>query len=456
MAHFYISAAHKSSGKTTLAIGLAAALHTKGTRVQTFKKGPDYIDPMWLARASGRPCFNLDFHTQSETEIRELFGARAMGSEIALIEGNKGLFDGLDLEGSDSNAALARLLGAPVVLVIDSEGMTRGVAPLVQGYQGFDDRLTIAGVILNRVGGARHEGKLIAALERYTDVKVLGAVGCDPRLAVPERHLGLTTPGETQALDEKITEIREQISASVDLPALRAVASPTPQAAGNNTPPNASADVRIAIPRDAAFGFYYPDDLEALEAAGATLEFFDALRDARLPEAEGLFLGGGFPETQMRALEANREMRANIREALGRGMPAYAECGGLMYLCRRLVWGGETADMVGVIAADAVMHDRPQGRGFVRLRETDRFPWPAGDKRAEELPAHEFHYAGLEGLGENCAFAYDVLRGAGIDGAHDGLLQGNLLASFSHLRDTSANRWAGRFVDFVRTRARRA
>ena len=196
MARLFLSAAHKSSGKTTVAIGIAAALTARGMTVQTFKKGPDYIDPMWLARASGRPCFNLDFNTQTHAEIAACIEARAARTGLALIEGNKGLHDGVDLEGSDSSAALAKLAQAPVVLVIDTLGMTRGVAPLILGYQAFDPEVKIAGVILNKIGGSRQEDKVCKCVERYTDVPVLGTLPRDAAFAIKERHLGLTTPGQ--------------------------------------------------------------------------------------------------------------------------------------------------------------------------------------------------------------------------------------------------------------------
>jgi cobyrinic acid a,c-diamide synthase len=196
MAQLFISAAHKSSGKTTISVGLAAALAARGLAVQTFKKGPDYIDPMWLALASGRPCRNLDFHLMSRDEIGASFARHAAAADVSLVEGNKGLHDGLDLDGSNSNAALAALLGAPVVLVLDARGMTRGVAPLILGYQAFDPAVRIAGVILNNLGGARHEAKLRAVIEHYTDCAVLGAVPCDERLAITERHLGLVPSNE--------------------------------------------------------------------------------------------------------------------------------------------------------------------------------------------------------------------------------------------------------------------
>jgi cobyrinic acid a,c-diamide synthase len=306
MAHLFISAAHKSSGKTTASVGLAAALGARGLRVQAFKKGPDYIDPMWLKRASGRSCYNLDFNTQSEAEIGALFARHARPADLALIEGNKGLHDGVDPEGRDSSAALAKLLRAPVILVVDAMGITRGVAPLVLGCQVFDRDVAIRGVILNRVASARHEGKLRQALERYTDVPIIGAVGRDPKLIVAERHLGLTTPDETEALDEMIGRLTLAVEQGVDLDRLVEIARNAPaqwlagsDAAvglpGGEPPALARPDLRIAVARDAAFGFYYPDDLEALEQAGAELVFFNTLRDVRLPDADALFIGGGFP-----------------------------------------------------------------------------------------------------------------------------------------------------------------
>ena len=216
MAHLLISAAHKSSGKTTVSVGLAAAFGARGLRVQPFKKGPDYIDPMWLARASGRPCYNLDFNTQSEAEMRALFARHAGRADLALIQGNKGLHDGIDIEGRDSSAALAKLVDAPVILVIDATGITRGVAPLVLGCQVFDRDVAIRGVILNRVASARQEGKLRQTLERYIDVPVIGAIGRDPTLVVQERHLGLTTPDETAALDKMISRLRLAVERGVE------------------------------------------------------------------------------------------------------------------------------------------------------------------------------------------------------------------------------------------------
>jgi cobyrinic acid a,c-diamide synthase len=455
MASIYIAAAHKSSGKTSVSLGLTAALIRRGLTVQTFKKGPDYIDPLWLTRAATRPCYNLDFFTQSHDEITATFASKSTGADISLVEGNKGLFDGVDVDGSDSNAALATLLSTPVVLVIDTGGMTRGIAPLIRGYQDFDPDVQIAGVILNKVGGSRHEGKLRAALERYTDAEVLGALGRDAALEIPERHLGLIPANESGAADTVINRLADAIAAGAELDRIIDIAgtagSPTTAHPSETRPPIPDPDVRIAIARDAAFGFYYPDDLKAFAQAGAELVPFDTLNDAHLPEVDGLFIGGGFPETHLGALGANQSLQTDIRQSLSAGMPAYAECGGLMYLARSIQWHGEKQNMVGAVPADVFVGDRPQGRGYMVVEETGNSPWSA--IQTTNVPVHEFHYARLENLAAGSRFAHKVLRGTGIDGSSDGLVINNLLAGFGHHRNTEANPWVGRFVAFVRQKS---
>lgn len=455
MPHIYLSAAHKSSGKTSVATGLLAAFAERGLNVQPFKKGPDYIDPMWLRRAAGRPCYNLDYNTQSNDEITGLFTRHANSADFALIEGNKGLYDGLDPDGSDCNAALAKLLQTPVILVLDTEGVTRGLVPLVLGYQSFDTDVDIKGIILNQVASARHEGKLRTSLERYTDIPLLGALRRNEALIVAERHLGLTTPCELSERNAKIDCLKQAVSESIDLDRIIALAknpsAPKGKLLGKAHP--ARAGVRLGIARDAALNFYYADDLEALERAGAELVFFNTLTDATLPDVDGLFLGGGFPETQMSGLEANASLRNDIRSAAESGLPIYAECGGMMYLCRTISWRGERREMVGALPFDAVMHAKPQGRGLVRLEETGAGPWqlPAGQRAPATFCAHEFHHAALENGPPDMIYAYRVLRGQGIDGQHDGLVVANIVANFSHLRDTGMNHWAERFVGFVRS-----
>jgi cobyrinic acid a,c-diamide synthase len=453
-----VSAAHKSSGKTTITLGLCAALRARGLAVQPFKKGPDYIDPLWLTAAAGRRCRNLDPWLSEEAEIRERFVRHAAGADIAIVEGNKGLYDGLALDGSNSNAAVATMLRLPVVLVIDARGMTRGIAPLVLGYQAFDRGLHIAGVILNYLGGSRHEAKLRQVLEHYTDVPVLGAVQCEPNLAITERHLGLMPSNEAEDAAQRIAAIGKLVGAAVDLDGLLGVAAAAPllDAPGEPagvSPPAPARNVRIGIAQDRAFGFYYADDLDALRAAGATLVPIDTLGDARLPDVDGLFLGGGFPEMLAEKLEANATLRGELRSAIDAGLPVYAECGGLMYLARSLVVEGRSYRMVGAIPGDVVMHARPVGRGYVELERTADFPWPQAGTLGERVRGHEFHYSSLENLPDDARYAYTVRRGYGIDGKHDGIVVGNVLGSYAHLRHAGGNDWPARFVDFVRGRS---
>ena len=454
---FLVSAAHKSSGKTTVSVGLAAALTARGHVVQPFKKGPDYIDPMWLTLASGRRCRNLDPWLSSEARIVADFHRHAAGADIALVEGNKGLYDGLALDGSNSNAAVARMLGLPVVLVLDARGMTRGIAPLILGYQAFERDIAIVGVVLNNLGGSRHEAKLRMVIEHYTDVSVVGAIHHDPRLTIVERHLGLMPSNESDDAQSRVAEMGAAISRQVDLELLLercSARAPRAPAVPELAPvPSIDADVRIGVAQDRAFGFYYADDLDALRAAGATLVRFDTLADTHLPSVDALFIGGGFPELYARELEANAPLRARIKSAIDAGMPVYAECGGLMYLARSISDGGETHRMVGAIPGDVVMRDKPVGRGYVEMEETDAFPWAPradGPDDPRRVRAHEFHYASLENLAPDLRCAYRVRRGHGIDGERDGIVVGNTLASFTHLRSTGGTDWARRFVDFVR------
>lgn len=453
----FISAAHKSSGKTIVSLGLSAAFGSLGIAVQPFKKGPDFIDPLWLTAATGRACRNLDFNTMSRDEILACFTTHAAGADLAIIEANKGCYDGVATDGHDSAAALAHLLAAPVLLVIDTEGMTRGIAPLLLGYRQFDPGLAIAGVILNKVSGPRHEAKLRRAVETYTDIPVAGALHRSSDLAIRERHLGLVPANEAAEAKAVIARIAVALADQLDLSRLLAIArtaTALPAAARPAAIRWTGPRRRIGLASDPAFGFYYPDDLDGLAEAGCDPIPFNTLTDRRLPpDLDGLFLGGGFPETHMAALEANDALRTEIRAAVRGGLPVYAECGGMMYLCRGISWRGESRAMVGALEADAVMHPRPQGKGHVLLEETAHAPWP--ERAGESIPAHEFHYASIENLGADTRFAYRVLRGHGITGGGDGIVTGRTLASFSHLRGVGPHPWPRRFAGFVHGAAAR-
>jgi len=385
-----------------------------------------------------------------QDEILTLYHRHAVSAEISLIEGNKGLYDGMDVEGSNSNAALAKLLGAPVVLVLDSVGMTRGVAPLILGYQAFDPAINIAGVILNKVGGPRHEEKLRAVIERYTDVAVLGAVRLDPELEIVERHLGLMPGNESEQAEARIQAIANRVKAQVDLEAVIKAAGQAKLPSFVSTKPvNETLHVdglKLAYANDKSFGFYYQEDLDTLRNAGVQMQPLNTLDDHALPEVDGLIIGGGFPEMFIDELSGNQALRGDIRRAVADGLPVYAECGGLMYLSRSLRWNDKSGDMVGVIPGDTVMGPRPVGRGYASLAETATAPWPA---QADPIPAHEFHYSHLENLQSGLTYAYRVLRGQGIDGTSDGYVERNLLASYCHRRGSGARGWIAPFLTKV-------
>ena len=447
MGQILISAAHKSSGKTTVSTGICAALHARNKTVQPFKKGPDYIDPMWLSTAARRNCYNLDFWTQSNDEILQLFSHRSAGTDLALIEANKGLHDGLDLHGSNSNAALAKLLGVPVIMVLDCRGTIRGVAPLLLGYQQFDPEVEIKGVILNFVGGSRHEKKLRSVIEQYTDIKVVGAIQRNQDLALEERYLGLMPSNEDQQAQQKIESISKLIAEQVDLNALIELGSSSSTVKLEYSPPANQYNVTVAYADDEAFGFYYADDLETFTALGATLVPFNTIKHSQLPVADALFIGGGFPEKRLQQLEHNSALRKNILDALNGGLPAYAECGGLMYLSNSIHYQKEFAKMVGFINADCKMTAQPQGRGYIQFTENKHCLWPKFSNQT--INAHEFHYSYLDGLNSTDQFTYNVTRGQGMYKKQDGLRIKNTLACYAHQRHTLQNPWIERFLKFV-------
>ncbi|MCX7945408.1 MAG: cobyrinate a,c-diamide synthase [Hydrogenophilus sp.] len=460
----YLSAARQSSGKTAVAVGLAAYWSTRGRKVQTFKKGPDFIDPSWLRRASGRPCYSLDPYLEPMEKVRERFVRRCCGADMALVEGNMGLFDGMAEDGSDSNAALAKGLGLPVVLVFDVRGMTRTAAALLLGLRAFDPSLSIAGVILNRVGGSRHEEKVRAALERYCPFPVLGALPRAEDLFVRERHLGLVPAAEEETATRRVEALAQWVAAGVDTERIWAAAVPVRGeeqsgggAEGAVSPPDAkepgegqpamifplsdrSRRWRVGVAIDAAFHFYYPEDQELFAALGVELVPFDTLRDRRLPACDALWLGGGFPESVAEGLAANQSLRREVRAAAADGVPVYAECGGLIYLATELVgFEGDCYEMCGVLPLRVQMEQRPVGRGYVRLEPTKDHPWT-------EVPAvvraHEFHHSRAIWVEPvEARFAWRVMRGYGVDGVHDGIVWRRVLASYAHLRSLADWSW---------------
>ncbi|MGB9803323.1 cobyrinate a,c-diamide synthase, partial [Desulfofundulus sp.] len=449
-----IGAPRGRSGKTTVTIGLLAALvHGLKLVVQPFKKGPDFIDPSWHSRVAGRACRNLDGFLMSRETIRASFVRYSRDADVAVVEGAMGLFDGVDLEGSGSTAEIARAIAAPVILVVEVTRMTRSIAPLVQGFMHFDPQVTIAGVILNQVARSRHELMLRGALEKYCGVPVLGVVPRGKKLVIPDRHLGLVPAGERDELQQALEEIARVARECLDVEGILALARQAPpleeipggcETAGEVQPADGPL---IGVFRDRAFSFYYPENLEALENAGARLVYIDALHDPGLPEVDALYIGGGFPEVFAGPLEANEGLRKDVCRAVEAGLPVYAECGGLMYLGRSLSWQGRTYRMCGALPFDVVMEGRPCGHGYEVVEVTGENPFfPTGSI----IRGHEFHHSRLLNIGPELRYAFRVLRGCGIDGEKDGLTYKGVLAAYNHIHALAAPHWARAVVDRAR------
>ena len=363
-----------------------------------------------------------------------------------------GLFDSIDLNGGSSNAELATLLETPVILIINVEGATRSIVPIIQGFIRFEPKINIAGVILNNIAGKRHEERLREVINHYIDIPIVGAIHRNHSLIIDERHLGLIPSNESRKVDDKVAEIAQIIGSQVDLDLLQQIAGEAPpfyKTVQTAEKAPALSPLRIGIAQDAAFGFYYPDDLKKFRALGAELVPFSPLEDPLLPEGlDGLFIGGGFPETHLEQLASNQRIKTSIATAIEEGLPCYAECGGLMYLSRGIEWRGDRASMVGIIPASCRVYKKPVGRGYARLETTAHHPWPFTDV-AGEFPAHEFHYSELDELSSDFSYAYRMVRGAGINGENDGFIYKNLLANYIHLRSVASTPWVARFLTFV-------
>jgi cobyrinic acid a,c-diamide synthase len=435
-------------GKTLVALGIARALSTRGLGVAPFKKGPDYIDAAWLGVAAGRPGRNLDTFFHDPEALGEVL-SRGGTADLALIEGNRGLFDGFDAAGTHSTAELAKRLGAPVLLVVDVTKATRTVAAMVLGCRALDPDVPVAGVVLNRVATSRQERVIRDALARAGGPPVLGAI---PRIdddPLPGRHLGLVTAAEhpkTQAAIETAAALAE---AHVDLDALVTMAGQAPTVElPDRKRPAGGPPVKVGVLQDEAFSFYYPENLEALEELGAELTYFSALAGDKLPEIDALYIGGGFPELYAARLAENRELHRTLREAVAAGMPVYAECGGLMYLAKELITEGVSHPMAGVLDLVVEQTARPRGHGYAEGTVERANPFFETGTR---LRGHEFHYSEVRGGEDRSATVVGLGRGPGLGDGRDGIVVGRVWASYLHLHALGAPEWAPGLVGLART-----
>ena len=446
-----IAALRGGAGKTIISVALASALKRRGIAVTPFKKGPDYIDAAWLSQAASCSCHNLDTFLMGTKQVVRSFFRHTPAGRIALIEGNRGLYDGVNAAGEFSTAELAKLLHAPVVLIVDCDKITRTAAALVLGCCHLDPAVDIKGVILNKVGSSRHARVVKQSIEDYCHLPVLGTVPRLKELKFTERQLGLITPQEHGGLEEALSRAATIAEECLDIDGIIRLAEGAPLWQMENYSSfvhrnsNVLEPVTIGVIRDVAFQFYYSENIEALIDGGAKIVEISALNEKNLPPVDALYIGGGFPETQARQLADNEEFRSSLRKAAEEGLPIYAECGGFMYLGESLTIGDQRYPMVGALPVDFEMEKRPQGHGYTTLAVDRGNPFfPVGTR----LNGHEFHYGRILSLKkeEEVYTACHVLRGTGMGQERDGMVKKNILAGFTHLHALGTPQWAEALV----------
>lgn len=437
------------SGKTMLSLGLVVAFREKGLKVVPFKKGPDYIDAGWLASSAGHPCYNLDPFLIGSDRLLSSFIAHSEGSDISVIEGNRGLFDGMDEDGSYSTAEVAKALRSPVILIVDCSKVTRTVAAMIFGAMRFDKELMIRGIVLNHLAGNRHESVIRKSIEKYCAIPVFGAIPRFESGEFPERHMGLTPyqehPDTLKAISfagnvaKKYLDVDKILGIAREAEPITTVPSNEIQVTTNTLKENSS--LKIGVIRDSAFQFYYPENFEELERYGANLIEISALASSQLPDIDALYIGGGFPETHAVALAENARFRDSLRSAVEEGLPVYAECGGLMYLGKGLIIENKTYPMAGIFPLVFSLERRPQAHGYSIVEVINKNPFfPEGTV----LRGHEFHYSKpVDEMEEMNGFSYafKMKRGNGIYGRMDGICYRNVLATYTHLHAFGAEEW---------------
>jgi len=442
------------SGKSVVSVGLTAALVRAGRCVVPFKKGPDYIDAGWLKLAAGRHCYNLDPYLMDEEVIRQSFLTHSLGAELAIVEGNRGLYDGVNAEGGFSTAELAIALNMPVLLVVNCTKTTRTVAAMVLGCQRLDERVNIQGVVLNQIGTDRHRAIVTQAVETYTGLPVLGAVPRMKHDIFPMRHLGVTPHQEYEGSDAAIDFLATTMTEHLDIDRIEHLMAPlsgtvTPlNPESKNDITNDTAKLRIGVFMDAAFQFYYSENLEALERLGAELILINALTARALPALDGLYIGGGFPETNAAELAANADFRQSVKRAAESGLPVYAECGGLIYLGESIVFERKEYPLAGVFPIRFGMSKRPQAHGYSVFSVEGANPFYA---TGVTVKGHEFRYSTvLDWQGKPEQLVLQMSRGQGFMSGRDGLTMNNVLALYTHVHAEGTPEWAPGFIDRCR------
>ena len=427
MPSILIAGTHSGVGKTTVAMALMAAF-SRRYAVAPFKVGPDYIDPSHHTAICGRPSRNLDPFMMGEEGVLRTFASASTGADMSVIEGAMGLYDGMGDSDIASAAHVARVLDVPVILVVDVRGMSRSAAAIIKGYCDFDERINVAGVILNRVGSERHGDMIRTAITQELSIPVLGEIPKLPHIELPSRHLGLYMAHENRM--DYVPALADLAEEYLDLPAIREIGDIAGEtgkraAKGEAENPAQQHDITIGVASDPAFCFYYADLIDSLRYY-ADLVFFSPLADD-LPEVDGLYFGGGYPELYAKELSSHDRIRRAIRDAAADGMPVYGECGGMIYLCKSLIdLDGNAYPMVGVLPAETLMTSRLQALGYTDATVSLNPVVPRG-----RIRGHEFHYSETD-CDPDARFAYLMNRGKGIEGGMDGMVEYATLGSYMH------------------------
>jgi len=432
------------SGKSVVSVGLIAALARMGKTVVPFKKGPDYIDAGWMKLAAGRNCYNLDPFLMSAESIKNSLLTHSEGADVIVLEGNRGLYDGVNIEGGYSTAELSISLNIPILLVVNCTKTTRTVAAMVLGCMKLDERVDIRGVVLNQIGTARHQKIVTKAVEKYTGLPVLGAIPRMKRDIFPMRHLGVTPHQEYEGSDEAMQLLADTVSEHLDIDRILEVMAPVGERRVVTQPVESKKKLRIGLLMDAAFQFYYSENLEALEQEGAELIPVNAMEEATLPELDGLYIGGGFPETSAKALAANKSFRDSVKAAAERGLPIYAECGGLIYLGESIELDSKIYPLAGVFPVRFGMSEKPQAHGYSIFTVDGNNPFY---KKGVEIKGHEFRYSTIiEWPGKTATLPLKMKRGVGFLEGREGLVMNNVLALYTHIHALGTPEWATGFI----------
>jgi len=440
-----IGALRGGTGKTIVSLAIISGWRNKGLVIAPFKKGPDFIDAAWLAGAAGQACYNLDTFLMDKNTVLKSFLSRTEGKAGAVIEGNRGIYDGVDEKGTHSTATLAKLLKAPVILVVDATKATRTLAALILGCQKMDPRLEIKGIILNKIGGNRHRKIICSSIEKTCRIPILGEVPKLKEVPFLERQLGLVPPAENSQKEKSLEFCKEIGLKYLDLDGLWRVATLTSGLSASLTEKEeekkiVDSSVRIGVINDAAFHFYYPENIEELEKRGGKIIGINALEDRELPSIDGLYIGGGFPEVKIEELAANRSFRASLLKAIENGLPVYAECGGAMYLGESIYTRNKFFPMTGIFPVIFGVDEKPWGHGYTILKSDAPNPF---FKIGSVIRGHEFHYSRVLKWEKNLTpSVFKVERGFGLDGKRDGLCYKNVLSSYTHIHALGEKRWA--------------